>query len=144
MTNNRPHILILEDDPSISMIYQMAFGDLAEITHCVSGLKGQELFMKNPERYSLIITDDNMPDKNGMDVLEAICHYEMPLRLMVSSPQTLNAQETHAKVRTYNGIGLVKKPMEIIMLMKTVEELLKYKRSLTLEDYFRSNYGDLN
>jgi len=148
MTNdrphNKPHILILEDDPAISELYQVAFGEMAQITHCASGSRGEKLFFGNPDKYDLIILDDDMPGKRGMEFLEAICHYEKPLRLMVSSPQTLDAHETHAKVRSYKGLGLVKKPMGIGMLMSAVDDLLKYGTSTTLEDYFRANYEKQN
>ncbi|MEZ5147275.1 MAG: response regulator transcription factor, partial [Bacteroidales bacterium] len=70
-TNTKIKILLVEDDPNLSIVIQ----DYLEMLHyqttlCKDGVEGLDAFRKN--KYDLVILDVMMPRKDGFSVAEDI------------------------------------------------------------------------
>ncbi|MFH1276144.1 MAG: response regulator [Candidatus Woesearchaeota archaeon] len=67
------NILCIDDEVGIRSIYKRKFAreghaiDLAE-----DGQLGVEAFLREPKKYDLVITDMNMPNRDGLYVIEQI------------------------------------------------------------------------
>ncbi|MBI2668356.1 response regulator [Candidatus Woesearchaeota archaeon] len=139
-------ILCLEDESSLARMYLRIFKELGEVALAQDGQEGFDKFTSNPNGYALILTDNDMPRRGGLEFLKAIrdysindCpikDYSLPPRLMLSAtsyPQTLLAA-----VRETGALGLYQKPFTDVQELKTIaRELIEQGNSSTLELYLR-------
>lgn len=66
-----PHILLVEDDENILMVYEVFLEDLKiKVSTAQNGMKALELTQKN--KFDLIISDISMPEMTGIEFLEKL------------------------------------------------------------------------
>ena len=88
--------------------------------------------------YDLLITDHNMPEMTGLELLAELQKLQVTFpRLVYSTPYKVSPQDFHAKVRELGGLGLVIKPD--FVYIQIAKELLEGNSS-TLEEYFQKEY----
>lgn len=84
------HILIVEDDSTVQMTLKMMLSEmgflLANISTASNGAQALKLIDEATKAYDLIISDWNMPQKTGIDILREVrqSHPHMPF-LMVTA-----------------------------------------------------------
>lgn len=138
MMTNTNRILVLDDVLANQRLYSTALRTMGEVIIANNGQEGLEKFTAEPESYVLILTDNTMPIMSGMNFLQQIAEYKLPLRLMISSDKYPN--DMHKTVVRFGGLGLYQKPVSIRELRQIVTELLSEGVSPTLEEYFKKNY----
>jgi two-component system chemotaxis response regulator CheY len=123
------HILIVEDSATMRSLLASALTDLGtsvEITEAASGFEALRLLPREP--FDLILTDINMPDINGLELLSFVkgnaAYREIPL-IIVSTEGSERDRE--------KGLGLgadayLVKPFEPEDLRRVVSELLAKRR----------------
>ena len=62
-------IVIIEDEDSVRRDLGEMFQDDYEVDYAKDGLEG--LYKMTNQKYDLVITDNHMPNLNGVDMLEA-------------------------------------------------------------------------
>jgi two-component system chemotaxis response regulator CheY len=88
MSVSRPHVLVVEDSPTMRGFVTAALESDGgcEVTQVKSGFEALRLLPR--ARYDLIITDINMPDINGLELVKFVRgsehHGQTPL-LVISS-----------------------------------------------------------
>ena len=87
--------------------------------------------------YDLLITDHNMPEMTGLELLAELQKLQVTFpRLVYSTPQT-DSIYFHEQVQALGGLGLVIKPD--FVYIQIAKELLE-GNSPTLEKYFQKEY----
>jgi two-component system, chemotaxis family, chemotaxis protein CheY len=122
-------ILIVEDSATMRSLLASALTDLGtsvEITEAASGFEALRLLPREP--FDLILTDINMPDINGLELLSFVkgnaAYREIPL-IIVSTEGSERDRE--------KGLGLgadayLVKPFEPDDLRRVTSELLAKRR----------------
>ena len=127
--NNKIKILLVEDqknvrDMLISMIERMGFQNFA----CDSGITALDHLRENPDTYDLVITDQNMPNMTGIELITQ-AHFDFPDLpfIIVSgySEQSMQKMiEEHVAVK-----AILKKPVAKNILHDKIISVLKEKMS---------------
>lgn len=105
-------ILLVEDDPMISEIYQRKFKSSGfEVDPAMSG---SEVLAKAKEnKYDLVLLDLVLPEMNGMEILEKLRSepesYDPDLKVAIFS--NLNDQENQDKAVKLGAVGFIEKSL---------------------------------
>lgn len=122
---NKPHILIVEDDPSIARLETDYLEiDGFQVTHCADGKTGLETAQKNP--FDLIILDLMLPGMDGFEICRRLREtLETPLLIVSARSEDID------KIRAL-GLGAddyITKPFSPAELVARVKSHLKrYQR----------------
>ncbi len=123
------HILLAEDDPSISVIAKLSLERLGGHTvHVVSdGEKALQQALTNS--FDLILLDEMMPKMNGLKVCQAY-------KTQTSTPKPViflsaKSQDSDIKEFQSHGTGFIPKPFDPMQLESMIQEVLKNMTSKT-------------
>lgn len=119
------HILLVEDDE----LMRESMSDLLDVfgyqsISAQTGLEGIQLLLNNHSEFDLVISDLNMPDMDGFDLLDKM-YADQDLKqipvLMVSGERNLNTLRNSFK----NGaIEYITKPFKNEELIESIENIL--------------------
>ena len=111
-------IAIVYDDPNLLNIYSEAlkmsgYDDVSSFTDPIAAY---EHIKENPNKYSLVITDDKMPDMNGLFLSTKLLEINPKLNVIILS-------DFFAEDLEYNyKFNILKKRVSIYKLIKAVNE----------------------
>jgi DNA-binding response OmpR family regulator len=118
-------ILLVEDDPMISEIYQRKF--VASGFEVDTAMSASEVLEKAKEnRYDLVLLDLVLPEMNGIEILEKIRgdvqSYDPALKVVIFS--NLNDQENQDRALQLGAIGFIEKssynPTELVVEVQRI------------------------
>ncbi len=119
------HILVVEDqenvrDMTVKLLERLGY----QVAQAVSGLDGLEMIKTNPDRYDLVITDQNMPKMSGVEMVQQV-HLEYPsIPFILLSGYSL--EKIQDIIREHKAIkACIKKPVSKNKLSKILEDLLE-------------------
>lgn len=115
-------ILIVDDEPHVTLILEGEFLDAGyEVSACNSSVKAIELIQS--ENFDLVITDLSMPEKSGIDVLEAARgRGNIGVIIMTAHSSIESAVEAGQK-----GVAkYIEKPFENTKLLELARQTLDY------------------
>ncbi len=120
-----PRILIVEDSPTMRSLLSTTLEELGEgvkITEAVSGFEALRSLPR--ERYDLVITDINMPDINGLELVSFVkssdAYRSIPLILV----STENSERDREKGLGLGADAYVVKPFDPESLREIARGLL--------------------
>ena len=120
-----PHILIVEDSPTMRSLLSTSLEELdgpIKITQVASGFEALRFLPR--EQYDLIVTDINMPDINGLELVSFVksnaSYRDIPL-IIVS---TESSERDRDKGLELGADAYLVKPFEPDALRDLVRELL--------------------
>ena len=120
-----PHILIVEDSPTMRSLLSTSLEELdgeIKITQVASGFEALRYLPR--EQYDLIVTDINMPDINGLELVSFVksnaSYRDIPL-IIVS---TESSERDRDKGLELGADAYLVKPFEPEALRDLVRELL--------------------
>jgi CheY-like chemotaxis protein/HEAT repeat protein len=121
---DRPRILVVDDSPTMRRFYETLlpqYGYAVETAR--DGLDALNRLRPDPTRFSLVLTDLNMPNKNGIELTRAL-REEMgtPLPILMVSTETLENQEKSARNAGINAF--LRKPFTAKDLAHNLASLL--------------------
>jgi len=113
------HVLVVDDEPELAEYV----GSLLEIygykvTVETESSKALELFKKNPGKYSLLVTDQTMPELTGVELVQQIREIRADFPVIICSGHVEKSDGTGA------AISYLKKPFDMEQLAKIAAELL--------------------
>ena len=117
-------VLVIDDDEEIrTIIEHMLVGAGHQVEAALDGAEGLRLFGKRPP--DLVLTDINMPDLDGHDVIAAIrvLHPEVPI-IAVSGGGAIPPDELLLKASALGAVEIIMKPFEFRQLVGAVERAL--------------------
>ena len=111
-------IAIVYDDPNLLNMYSEAlqmsgYDDVSSFTDPIAAY---EHIKENPNKYSLVITDDKMPDMNGLFLSTKLLEINPKLNVIIISDFFANDLEYNYK------FNILKKRVSIYKLINAVNE----------------------
>ena len=140
MTDNRPHILIVDDELSMRQLLEyMLTREGYDVTCAENGRKGVSLVEHNS--YDLLLCDIRLGDISGLDVLKACKkHHPGTVVIMISAYSTTEAAVDAMNQGAYD---YVPKPFNNDELLETLAKALKLRtveqEKETLGDQLKQN-----
>jgi two-component system chemotaxis response regulator CheY len=129
-------VLIAEDDSSIVQIIDMLLRDLGitKISRASNGKEALKDLGRNLDRYSLIISDWNMPEVSGLDLLRMVRSHRPDLPFLMLTGRT-KKEEILAAVKA--GVSAyISKPFTPVDLQKKIATLCKPPETKSQDDSF--------
>jgi two-component system chemotaxis response regulator CheY len=125
-----PRILIVEDSPTMRALLSSALEDLEGSVKLVEAESGFEALRLLPrERWDLIVTDVNMPDINGLELVSFVkgnpAYTNVPLVIV----STEGSDRDRAKGMELGADAYLVKPFEPRELREVAADLLARARS---------------
>ena len=122
-TDTRHHILFVDDDPAIARLMGLLLENLGyRVTVCTESNGALQCFGSDPAAFDLLITDFNMPGRNGLQLSRALLEVrpDLPILVCTANPHDLPPRETWpVGVR-----ALLEKPFSSRQLAETVAQAL--------------------
>ena len=116
-------ILVIDDQELLIEICEMMLKRLGhKVFKASSGSEGIKIFEANKNQIDLIISDLNMPEMDGQEVIAKLRKIDRNVKVLLSSGALLDSDEKEVIKRGFSG--LLKKPYKINVLSKKVTELL--------------------
>jgi CheY-like chemotaxis protein len=120
----RGHVLLIDDDEAVGELMR----DLLEswglrVTALASSLEAQALFVRDPRRFDLILTDQLMPGVTGLVLAKRFLNIrpELPIVLYTG----FSDGDTEQQARAHGIRALLRKPVDFDVLFSIVEEALR-------------------
>ncbi len=120
-------ILLVDDEQQVLSMVQGMLEDLGYgVTACEDGEKALETFRGNPARFSLVITDQTMPNKTGLELAQALHQIQPDLPIILATGfSSLVSDKNYQEF----GIGAyLRKPVDFGELERTVQGTLNKHR----------------
>ncbi len=140
-TTNLPVVLLIEDSPSLSLLYQDYLRHEKIRLHPVNnGAKALDFINENiPE---VVVLDLNLPDMNGMDILKRINEQKLPCTTVIIT--AYGSVDVAVDAMRYGAFDFIEKPFTGKRLLVTLRNALN-SRSLNdeielLRQDFRNSY----
>ena len=136
-------ILIVDDDLMTRQTLSMALAD-DYLTHTANG-GSEALAVLDREQIDVILSDLDMPDMNGIELLEKIHSSDRAVPVIIITGQ--GTIETAVEAMKLGAADYVTKPVNIDRLALLIERTLENKRlreeNLLLKEKIRETYPDL-
>ena len=121
--NGYGHLLIVDDEPSLANLYKnFLTSEGYKITTCKDGLEALNLFKMCPEKYSLVFTDQEMPNMTGKQLSTELLKIKSNIPIVMATGFSDASFEKEVM-----DIGIQKyflKPLDLNLLNQTIIELL--------------------
>ncbi|OLP58466.1 two-component system response regulator [Xaviernesmea oryzae] len=117
------HILTVDDSASIRMTTKIALtGAGYQVTEAVDGLDG--LNKAKAGQFDLIVTDLNMPNMNGLSMIEALrksaAHMGVPIIFLTTESDA----DMKSRAKAAGATGWITKPFDAEQLVKIAKKVL--------------------
>lgn len=111
-------LLVEYNIESLSNIKKILSKYFDEVITARNGNEALKLFNEN-KKFSLVITNLNMPLMNGLELIEKLNLIDKSLPIYLTTAQMNKNQEK--KLKKLRIIGLIEKPINIINLVKIIK-----------------------
>ena len=123
LPENGKTILVIDDEELLIKICEMMLKRLGhKVFKAHSGSEGLKIFETNRNQIDLIISDMNMPEMDGQEVIAKLRKIDRNVKVLLSSGALLDSDEKDVIKRGFNG--LLKKPYKIRSLSEKMTEIL--------------------
>ncbi|QTA83039.1 Two component system response regulator/histidine kinase, PAS domain-containing [Desulfonema limicola] len=117
-------ILIVDDEPQVAMVQEQMLKNIGyKVTAVSSSIEALNIFRKNPEIFDLVITDQSMPDIQGIQLAKNIIQIRPDIPIILCTGFSNAVNETTAKDMGINGF--IKKPFSKMEIAETIRQVLE-------------------
>ncbi|OGW86574.1 MAG: hypothetical protein A3C35_08460 [Omnitrophica bacterium RIFCSPHIGHO2_02_FULL_46_11] len=112
-SSKRPLILILDDEKEILEAFSYLMKELnCDTEFCPTPEEAIEVIRKEPDHYSLIVTDIKMPTMNGIEFAEKVreLNSEVPIIFMTGYP----SDEVKRQTLRFKKVVYLEKPFHLV------------------------------
>ncbi len=90
----KKHILFVDDEESLALLGADLLEDFGyEVSVAFNGLQAYDLFSEQPEKFSLVVTDESMPEMTGIELAQKIYALAPETPVILCSGHLLTMQE---------------------------------------------------
>lgn len=117
------HILHIEDDPEVATsVAHVLEANGYEVTHAADGLSGLLAFNQNPDQWSAVLVDLNLPHVSGNALLKEMhqARPSLPLIVLTGAPPG-----TSLEVYEQGAIILWHKPVSSTEMLENLKALIE-------------------
>jgi len=116
-------ILVIDDEELLIKICEMMLKRLGhKVFKAHSGSEGIKIFEANKNQIDLIISDLNMPEMNGKEVIDRLRKIDRNIKVLLSSGALLDSDEKEVIKKGFNG--LLRKPYKSNTLSEKLTQIL--------------------
>ena len=124
-----PRILIVEDSPTMRSLLTSSLEELEGVVKITEASSGFEALRQLPRgTYDLVVTDINMPDINGLELVSFIKNNDGYREIPLIIVSTEGSDRDRAKGLELGADAYMVKPFEPEDLRETARELLRRAR----------------
>ncbi|MBU1312597.1 MAG: response regulator [Alphaproteobacteria bacterium] len=117
------HILTVDDSASIRLTTRIALTNAGyQVTEAVDGVDG--LNKAKTGQYDLIVTDLNMPNMNGLQMIEALRQSPAQMGVPILFLTTESDSDMKARAKAAGATGWITKPFDPESLVKITRKVL--------------------
>lgn len=117
------NILTVDDSASVRMTTKIALTNAGyQVTEAVDGLDGLE--KAKAASFDLIVTDLNMPNMNGLEMIEALRQSPAHTGLPIVFLTTESDSDMKARAKAAGATGWMTKPFDPEQLVKIAKKIL--------------------
>jgi CheY-like chemotaxis protein len=123
LQTRRKHILVVDDDRLIVSLLEAGLQEAEGEYAVATAFSAQEALSKiQQEKFALVMTDYQMPDMNGVELMQQIRNLlpETPVVLMSAHPPDLMEE----MIGEILADGYLEKPISLTQLWELVEEMI--------------------
>lgn len=137
MKMKKPKILLVEDSPTLAMVYQEYLSDEdMSVCHAEDGASALKALAETT--FSLILLDLNLPDMYGLDILKAMQEQGIETQVVIITAH--GSVDIAVDAMRYGVFDFITKPFDAQRLLVTVGNALKQAQLHALVDDYRQNY----
>ncbi len=86
--------MYVDDEENLALLGQEFLGDLGYLVDCAySGEQALELFVQQPDRFDLVITDESMPNISGIQLAQELYRLASQVPVVLCSGHLLTMNE---------------------------------------------------
>jgi len=123
------HVLFVDDEkPLVDLGQRMLEGFGYRVTTRTSSIEALELFLAQPDRFDLVITDMTMPNMTGSELAAEIMRIRSDIPLVLCTGYS--DMMTEEKARVMGIDAFVMKPISMRELAKTLRKVLDEKTTI--------------
>jgi len=117
------HILFVDDEPEITFMAQKMLKNLGyEVSIESDSRSALEVFKNDPDKYSLLVTDQNMPNMTGLELASRMREIHPGLKVIIITGYADNLSD---EVLSQHGISeIILKPMILDDFSKVIRSVL--------------------
>lgn len=120
LLQDKPLILVAEDDDSNFKLIKAIIGKKCEILWARDGVEIVELFKENGNRAKAILMDIKMPNRNGLDATIMIRHDNPTIPIIMQTAYAFSSDREHA---IHAGASeVLVKPITLNVLRDTISK----------------------
>ena len=135
---NRPTILFVDDEPQSCKWFARTFSDEFTVLTATGVDEALTLLHQHDQAVALLVTDYRMPQRNGLDLLQAVQHdFKHLVRLLA----TAYAEKDVAIAAVNQGqvFRILEKPLDVVQTRVILREALVLFRAQALERALQEN-----
>lgn len=118
-TDNRPQILVIEDEASLSRVLSLALkGGGFGVSIAATGAQGLQLIQE--ESCDLILSDIDLPDINGFEVCKRVKQNPKLRRIPIILMSGRLAEENQARAMEEGAVDFLSKPFSMKLLLNKI------------------------
>jgi CheY-like chemotaxis protein len=110
-----PSLLVVDDDPSIRMMFARALASLGEIEQAAGGMEALRLLAA--KKYDLVLMDLHMPGIDGFAVLQALSAKPGPNRETPVYVVSADTSDQARAVALKRAVFFLNKPVQLSLLL---------------------------
>jgi signal transduction histidine kinase/ActR/RegA family two-component response regulator len=117
-------ILVVDDEKDLAEVVRLILENLGyQVTATTSAIEAAKIFTASPHNFDLVITDMNMPEMNGADLIKKIrdVRDDIPLIVCTGFSELINEK----LIKELGRARLLMKPVIIDNLNLAIRELMK-------------------
>jgi len=115
-------ILLIDDEEMVINISEMMLKKLGyKVLKAHNGYEGLQLFKENKSKIDFIISDLEMPEMNGKEVMHKLREIDPQIKIMLSSGALTDADAKEFMNKGFNGF--IKKPYNMNTLCAKIAEI---------------------
>lgn len=129
----KKQIVVIDDSPAILLVMKTMLDELGYFDTVMAGSaqKALNLIRKDPRRYECVLTDLNMPDLDGMQVLRSLGEMGYKGAVCIISDmedRVIELAADIAKLHKVSLIGTLAKPVDLNSLKRTLLRLEAFQQ----------------
>lgn len=122
LSNEKKHILIVDDDRTVLKMIKTALGDTYDITAMINGMMVDKLL--ETKKVDLIVLDYEMPIETGADIFRRLKKNPRAAHTPVVFLTGVSEREKIMEVMSLKPHGYLLKPIDMDQLTSTVQNLI--------------------
>ncbi|MBI1300104.1 MAG: response regulator [Alphaproteobacteria bacterium] len=122
--SKRRHVLLVDDQDDVRIMMEENLKRFDyDVTSVNSALEALDLIREDPEMFDLVITDHNMPDMTGIEMVQEISPDLPDLPFVIISGYS--EESLQEKMKDYSSVKrFLKKPISKDVLQKNIQDVL--------------------